>query len=172
MTTVDLRRISLAVGDALERIEPLELEEATIGGQRFALDSSDPKARLTLSRATTGMVFSLAFEATLCGPCMRCLEDASVHVDVRTTEYEATDASADPDELENPYLIDDVLDLSAWARDAVILALPEKILCSEDCDGLCPSCGRHLGEGICDCGPPPRDTRWSKLEELRAELAD
>ena len=172
MTTVDLRRIKLAVGNALEREETLELDETTIGGQRFVFDPACPVGLLTLSRATTGMVFSLGFEATLRGPCMRCLEDASVRVGINATEYEATDATADPDELENPYLSDDVLDVSVWARDAVLLALPDKILCVENCAGLCPSCGRSLSEGSCECGPPPPDTRWSKLEELRAELAD
>ena len=130
MTTVDLRRIKLAVGNALEREETLELDETTIGGQRFVFDPARPVGLLTLSRATTGMVFSLGFEATLRGPCMRCLEDASVRVEINATEYEATDATADPDELENPYLSDDVLDVSAWARDAVLLTLPYKILTS------------------------------------------
>jgi len=172
MTAVDLRRMKIAVGDVIEREDVLELDEATIGGQRFVFDPPRPTGRLTLSRATTGMVFSLAFEATPRGPCMRCLDEASVQLEIKATEYEATDASPDPDELENPYLRDDVLDVSAWARDAVILALPDKILCAEDCEGLCSSCGRRLAEGSCDCGPPPPDTRWSKLEELRAELSD
>lgn len=172
MTTIDIRRFALAVGDALELEETLELDEVTIGSQSFVFDPPRPRGRLTLTRATTGMVFSLSFEATLRGPCMRCLDDAAVSVEIRATEYEATDASPDPDELENPYLSDDLLDLSAWARDAVILALPDKILCREDCAGLCPTCGRPRAEGPCDCGPPPPDTRWSKLEELRAELTD
>lgn len=172
MTTIDIRKVALAVGDALELEETLELDEVIIGSLAFRFDPPRPRVRLTLTRATTGMVFALSFEATLRGPCMRCLDAAHVTVAIQATEYEATDASADPDELENPYLSDDLLDLSAWARDAVILALPDKILCAEDCAGLCPACGRRLAEGSCECGPPPPDTRWSKLEELRAELTD
>lgn len=172
VTTLDLRQVKLGVGEALDREEPLELDEVTIGGQSFVFDPPRPLGRLTLSKATTGTVFTLRFEASLHGPCMRCLDDAVANVSIDVTEYEATDATADPDELENPYLEDDVLDVSAWARDAVILALPEKILCNESCEGLCPSCGKPRSEGSCECGPPPPDTRWAKLEELRAELSD
>ncbi len=172
MTSLDLRKITLRVGDAVERDEILELHDVSIGGQRFSFEPAQPVARLTLARATTGMVFTLTFTASLRGPCARCLADAALEVPVEATEYEAVDPSADVDELENPYLDDDVLDLSSWARDAVLLSLPEKILCAKACPGLCGSCGRRLDEGSCECGPPPADSRWSKLEELRAELAE
>ena len=172
MTTFDLRQLTLGVGEALEREETLELNAATIGGQVFQFDPPNPVGRLGVARATTGTVFTLSFEVSLSGPCMRCLEDATTDVSIDASEYQAIDATADPDELESPYVSDDILDLSSWARDAVILALPDKILCRDECAGLCPSCGRRLDEGSCECGPPPPDNRWSKLEELRAQLGE
>tara|TARA_B100000686_G_C16693629_1_gene919202 strand:+ start:383 stop:901 length:519 start_codon:yes stop_codon:yes gene_type:complete len=171
MTTIDLRKISLKIGQALERDVELGLEEILIGAQRFSFFPSEPVGCLTLSRALTGMVFKLSFETSLQGPCLRCLNDSRTRVSVDVSEYEAMDATPDPDELQNPYLEDEILDLSSWARDAVILALPGKILCRDECAGLCSSCGFPHSEGECDCGPPPPDTRWEKLEELRKELA-
>ncbi len=171
--TLDLRRIKLRVGDAIEREEPLELDPLTIGGQTFVFDLPCPVASITLTRATTGILSTLAFTATLRGPCMRCLEPATVDVRVERTEYEATDGQAETDdELENPYLENDILDVSAWARDAALLSLPDKILCVESCAGLCSSCGRPQSEGPCGCETPTGDSRWAKLEELRAELTD
>lgn len=172
MTKLDLRHIKLRIGDVLEREEELEFDDVSVGGQRFAFEPARPTGRLRLARATTGIVFTLAFDVALRGPCMRCLDDATVQLSLESTEYEAADASEDADELENPYLLDDVLDLSAWARDAVLLALPAKILCADECLGLCASCGRRLDEGACECAPPQGDSRWSKLEELRAELTE
>jgi len=46
------------------------------------------------------------------------------------------------------------VDITAHVRDAVILSLPMKILCREDCRGLCPVCGRNLNEGGCGCRYP------------------
>jgi len=65
---------------------------------------------------------------------------------------------------------DDNLDLSSWARDAVALSLPDKILCREDCAGLCPVCGRDLNTEPHEHEEEESDPRWEKLAELRDRL--
>jgi uncharacterized protein len=60
-----------------------------------------------------------------------------------------------------------VLDLSAWARDAIALALPDKILCRADCAGLCPVCGKDLNVEPHAHEEAPADSRWAALEALR-----
>src|SRR5918998_1548952 len=85
----------------------------------------------------------LHFEARLHGPCYRCLADAVLDVPISAREYQAT-SPGESEELRTPYVANDQLDLSAWARDALVLALPDKILCREDCAGLCPVCGADL----------------------------
>jgi PAS domain S-box-containing protein len=64
----------------------------------------------------------------------------------------------------------EVLDLAAWARDALALALPAQVVCRDDCAGLCPLCGENLNTA----GPDHHherapDPRWAKLRELRLE---
>ena len=54
------------------------------------------------------------------------------------------DQPGDVEELRSPYLDGDELDVAAWARDALALALPTQIVCSADCLGLCPVCGENL----------------------------
>ena len=63
---------------------------------------------------------------------------------IHALEYQASEA--DDDELRTPYVVDGSLEVSDWARDAVVLALPEKILCRPDCAGLCPECGKNLND--------------------------
>lgn len=58
------------------------------------------------------------------------------------------------------------LDISQRVREAVILAIPIKPLCSEDCRGLCPMCGADLNEAPCDCVPDKTDERWDILKRL------
>ena len=69
-----------------------------------------------------------------------------------------------------PYLVAGELDVHAWARDALLLALPTQIVCRDDCLGLCPECGVNLN----DAGPEhkheaPGESPWTKLDELRFE---
>jgi uncharacterized protein len=98
---------------------------------------------------------------------MRCLRDASPSVEVEAREV---DRPGGGEELDSPYVQSEVLDLAGWARDAFALALPAKILCREDCAGLCPVCAIDLAEAGPDhhhAGAP--DPRWAKLRELSLE---
>jgi uncharacterized protein len=168
VTTFNLRTLKLRSGeqfaDALEvQLEPLEL-----GGQRYLPVPETVPTELSISRASTGTVFELRFDTRLHGPCYRCLADAVLDVPISAREYQAT--NPDSDELRTPYLDEDRLDLSAWARDAVVLALPEQILCRSDCAGLCPVCGKDLNAEPHSHDEERTDSRWAALAELRDQL--
>jgi uncharacterized protein len=160
-----LRTLRLRTGEELRVPVTLAIEPFTLGGQRYA---AEPEIATTLvvQRAAGGTIFSLRFEATIEGPCMRCLEPATAHVAVDAREYADDDAGAE-EELRSEYLIDDHLELAAWARDAVALALPERIHCRPDCAGLCPRCGRNLNAEPHTHEVEDLDPRWAALETLR-----
>ncbi len=99
------------------------------------------------------------------GPCFRCLQDAELALQLRLREYEATKPESDDERSE--YLDDDRLDLSAWAHDSIALALPDKILCRDDCAGLCPVCGKDLNVEPHEHVEERTDPRWAALEALR-----
>lgn len=60
-----------------------------------------------------------------------------------------------------------ILDLTEALRQYFLLAVPMKALCKKDCAGLCPTCGKNLNQGKCDCPDEDTDPRWSKLAELK-----
>ena len=93
-------------------------------------------------------------------PSSRCPCDAR--------EYQAS--SPDDEELTTPYIEGANLDVSAWARDAVALGLPEKILCRPDCAGLCGQCGKNLNDEPHVHEDEHRDPRWAALEALRDQV--
>src|SRR5271156_5321009 len=142
MTTFDLRRAKLRPGEEHREALEIELPAFEFGGQRYLPVPDQTPSELVTPRAVTGTVFTLAFTTRLYGPCYRCLGDAVLEVPIHATEYEAN--STYHGELRSPFLVDSTVDVSGWARDAVVLALPEKILCRADCAGLCPECGKNL----------------------------
>jgi uncharacterized protein len=168
MTTLNLRAIKLRSGEQFRDEREIQLEPLELGGQRYLPVPQEVPAELTITRASTGTVFELAFSVRLHGPCYRCLEDAVLELPISAREYQATNPESD--EMRTPYLEDDRLDLSAWARDALALELPDKILCKPDCAGLCPVCGKDLNLEPHDHGEPEPDSRWSALAELKNRL--
>ena len=168
MTSFSLRQVRLRPGEEHREAIEVELPAFEFGGQRYLPVPELVPAELVVTRAVTGTVFTLTFTTRLHGPCYRCLGDAVLDVPIKAREYQAQ--SADDDELRTPYLVDDNLDVSAWARDAVVLALPVKILCRPDCAGLCPVCGKNLNEEPHEHELATADPRWAALEALREEL--
>jgi uncharacterized protein len=166
--TFDLGRLRLSSGEGRRLVLGVSLGEFDFGGERYAVEPAQVDAALDVSRMTHGgYALRLRFEASLSGPCMRCLEDATPTIAVDAREV---DQPGGGDELSSPYVSDDGLDLAAWARDAYALALPNQVVCREDCAGLCTECGANLNAA----GPEhrhdaPLDPRWAKLRELRLE---
>jgi uncharacterized protein len=169
MTTVDLRRLGLRPGEELRDEHEMEIAPLELGGQRYVAVPDHVPAELVVTRGTNGTSLQLRFTAQLHGPCYRCLEDASLDQSVDVREYQAEDPEGD-EELESVYVVSDMLDLSAWGRDAVVLALPDKILCQPDCAGLCPVCGKNLNREPHGHEGEEIDPRWAGLAELRDSL--
>jgi len=111
-------------------------------------------------------------------PCARCLEPVVQGVtrsfdllyrplgtDAGHAELSVTDAEAEIGYYQGEgLLLEDVL------REQVLLSLPLKMLCRDDCKGLCAHCGKNLNEGQCSCAEPMEDPRWSALKEIREKL--
>jgi uncharacterized protein len=168
-TVFDLSRLHLSPGEGRRLELPVELAPFELGGQTYIADPVAPKIRLEASRHSSGFAFKLNFPVHIEGPCMRCLEPASIDLEVEAREVDQMN-TADLD-LRSPYVHEDELDISRWAHDAILLALPTQILCRSDCLGLCPYCGEPLN----DAGPAehdhekPIDPRWSALKDLKLE---
>lgn len=162
----DLRPLRIKPGDVRRETWPVEFPALTLAGQAYEVEPNPVVTRLEIQRTNDGLYLKLAFEAELTGPCYRCLEDARLAVKVRSSEYQAANPEGD-DHLVSDYVDRDQVDVTAWALDELAAAIPEQILCSPDCAGLCPHCGERLVEGAAhDCGHEEIDTRWDALRKL------
>jgi uncharacterized protein len=164
--SVDLGALRLVSGEARRLDLDVAIEPLTLGTETYLVTPAAVPVRLDVSRTTgQGYALRLRFEAGLEGPCMRCLEPAAAVFAIDAREISQPGGG---EELDSPYLDSGILDLSAWARDALALNLPRAILCRGDCAGLCPVCGADLNAA----GPSHHheaepDSRWAKLSEIK-----
>jgi uncharacterized protein len=167
----DLQGLRLSVGEGRRLELSVRIEPLVLGGERYEIEPERVPVQLEVSRMTgSGYALRLRFEAALTGSCMRCLKDARPLVEVQAREV---DKPGGGEELESPYVAGEKLDLAAWARDAFALAAPVKVLCKEDCAGLCPVCAvdlNYLDPALPEHHhEPEKDPRWAKLSELKLE---
>ena len=169
MSTIDVRRLGLRAGEVRRERLDVELEPFLLAGQRYEAQPETVSAGVEMTRASGATVFDLRLQAHLAGPCMRCLGYAELEADVDAREFH--DPAAPPaDDLRSDYVVEDQLDVGAWVRDAIAIALPEQILCRPECAGLCPVCGKDLNAEPHEHAEERLDPRWAALESLRDEL--
>jgi uncharacterized protein len=164
----DLAGLRLSPGEGRRLELAVPIEPLVLGTERYAVQPPLVPVELNVSRMTGGgYALRVRVSAEIAGPCMRCLGQASPRVEVEAREV---DRPGGGEELDSPYVRDETLDLAGWARDAFALALPVKILCREDCAGLCPVCAADLNSAAPghhhESAPDPR---WAKLRELEIE---
>ncbi|MCG9969775.1 DUF177 domain-containing protein [Pelotomaculum terephthalicicum JT] len=122
------------------------------------------KASLIVSNVDSALVVEGEVSGGLKLNCGRCLEpyDYFFHVPFKETYAQAAQDS----EGEVVTFSGDILDIAPEVLNSIILSLPMKALCSEDCRGLCPRCGCNLNESRCDCSDDETDPRLSVLKKL------
>ena len=111
-------------------------------------------------------------------PCARCLEPVAQDVKREfDLLYRPLGADAGKEELsvtgaeaEVGYYQGEGLLLEDALREQVLLSLPLKVICREDCKGLCPHCGKNLNVERCWCAEPAEDPRLAGLKEIRSKL--
>jgi uncharacterized protein len=165
---LDLRLFELQPGSVRRETATVHMEPMTLAGQRYEIQPEELPVELELQPGHGSMFIKLRFDATVQGPCMRCLDDAALRISATAEEYhDDSAAERGEEELASDYLHDMQLDLESWTRDTIAEAIPDKILCSPDCAGLCALCGERLAPGQEHaCAEPEPDTRWEKLREL------
>jgi uncharacterized protein len=168
---LDLARFVHSSGEGRRVDVDVTPGELTYGDQDYSVTGGTATARVDISRTSTGYSLRLRFAAPVSGPCVRCLGDAEMRVEVDAREVDQPGGS-EAEGLRSPYVNGEELDVGAWAHDALALAMPAQFLCRPDCKGLCPVCGatlndtdpaEHRHEDQADTGP------MAKLREIRFE---
>jgi len=130
---------------------------------------------LDLEAISGGILVRGQLRATARGTCARCLAPTIDAWEVHVAELHRSVAFATEDEddgqEDHDYVLverDTQLELDQMVRDALVVGQPVRVLCRQDCAGLCPQCGADRNTEPCDhASEPPVDPRWESLRNLR-----
>ena len=132
------------------------------------------EGKVRLMRTDRGILVNGILHTEVEASCSRCLAPSkySINVNIDEEYFPTTDVfSGAPLTISSEpgcFTIDKyhILDLTEAIRQYALMEMPLKVLCREDCAGLCPNCGHSLNEGTCGCPPQEIDTRWAALKKL------
>jgi uncharacterized protein len=166
--------VKIRVKELREGFNPYKVErKGSIGDPpEFADLSGD----LVIEKCGTTLRVKGSLNFTALQDCSRCLNDFECSVSqplelfYRTGKLEDSlvgkEAELTSDDLNVIAYKGNELDIWPDIREAMMLAMPMKPLCSEDCRGICPTCGKDLNIGECRCGQGSMDPRWEGLLNL------
>ena len=160
---LDLKRIFATDGSVLNVEHSLDMSDVDFMGN-YPLKNPIKVTGSVFNKASV-VALNLIIEYIFAAPCDRCGVDAAHNHTVNIDKLLAT--AIERQESDTIITVPDMkLDVDEFVYSEVILDLPSKHLCNEDCKGICFKCGKNLNEGECGCNTREVDPRLAKLMEL------
>jgi uncharacterized protein len=179
---LDIKQLGLHPLEFEEEFQPDVIDLGGEGRQRGPLKASGRAEVVEEHHGKNQVIKDIRLRGRLSArlelQCARCLEPVVQDVkrefellyrplgaDAGRDELSVTDAEAEIGYYQGDgILLEDVL------REQVLLALPLKVTCRDECKGLCPQCGKNLNQEQCSCSTQLEDPRWAALREVRSRL--
>lgn len=147
----------------------IDKDEFLVANQAYPIDSATPAILRVQNLGEKKLLLTGTAEVFVSIPCDRCLEpvsypiklDFNEELDLNRTEEERVEMLN-----EQPYIKGYNLDVEQLLSNELLLNLPMKILCSEDCRGICNRCGANLNQRTCSCDQSSPDPRMSRIQDL------
>ena len=168
---IDLSNVLSEPHRSVDETVPCELKVFRNGlGEYPVTDSSDVHVKVNYMEEGKLQIEGTC-KLTVEIPCDRCLEPVATAFDLNISRLTKGNV-ADGDEVESEdldeanYIDGYTLDVDQLVSSEILIGWPTKILCSEDCKGICNVCGQNLNQGTCNCEDTSLDPRMSVIRDV------
>ncbi len=166
---IDLNEILSETGKEKQYKAPIEKDFFTVNNESYNYNKKSDVLFKIVNKGKKVIKVDADIDIELIMPCGRCLEDVIVplkqtvskDIDLKKTAQERED-----DIEEDVFLNGMNLDTEVFIDNEIFVNLPMKVLCKEDCKGICYKCGTNLNTGSCDCDTTELDPRMSKILDV------
>ena len=152
---INLSILKTSVGDSIQIDTVLDSYKTDFGY------TDEVKVKGNIKNNAGRLELSLTANTVFHTECARCLENVSFEV---SYDYEDRIVFEESDEYIS--LIGDNFNLEEYVYEELTLSLPFRVLCNDNCKGLCPKCGTNLNVSDCQCDNEYIDPRWAALQGL------
>ena len=156
--------------DKVARIEaPIELERFEYQGDSYEFVHKEPVNLTITNLGNKTVLIEGNTNISLNLFCGRCLKELIYPMDInfqKEVDFNLTEEQRAEGLDETNYIIGYNLDVDTLISDEILMEFPMKLLCDEDCKGLCKNCGTNLNEKSCDCDVTVYDPRMSVIRDI------
>ena len=172
---IHLSEIIDSEGKVIQITPELELDTISFQLGEYPILDKTP-VKLTIANTGNKVLELTGNGSVIVGiPCDRCLEQVSVEIPY-SIECKLDMKQSDEDRVEdldeNDYLTGIDLDVDRLVYLEVLICWPLKVLCKEDCKGICSRCGKNLNEGPCGCKEEPKDPRMAAISDIFSKFKE
>ncbi|HOI75853.1 MAG TPA: DUF177 domain-containing protein [Syntrophales bacterium] len=150
------------------------LEELPGGSGPLGFTVGGVQVSCTLKKVREAIYVEGSLVTEVQGECCRCLEKARLpiqcefrYIFLPEPDIHAEEKELSRDDLDCVYYREEIIDLDPVIYEQIMLQVPMKMLCRDDCRGLCGSCGANLNREACTCPPRGGDERLAVLKKLK-----
>ena len=166
---IDLHPLLSQKGKVKKLETELEADAFTSRLGKYRIVAKEPISFVFTNLGDGNIQVDAKFDVTLNIPCGRCLEDVRTQLNIETSrELNLSEDGLSDDELldETDFIKGTEFDVEKFAHGEILVNLPMKVLCSENCKGFCNRCGTNLNHGSCGCDTTELDPRMAKALEV------
>ena len=167
--TVSLSEAMQVAGGVFTKEFPYEPEEFSYAGGTYPFLKKEPVKLTVTNLGGRKVKIELEGEVTLGLTCDRCLREVAETVSFQTereVDFSMTEEQRTAELDETNFINGYDLDVDAFVCEEILLGFPMKVLCQEDCKGICKVCGANLNEGECGCDRTELDPRMSVIRDI------
>ena len=153
----------------LQESVPVELDSFAYQGEAYPFLKKENVELTVQNLGERKIRIELVGAVVLAVPCDRCLKEVSVPIDISMSaefDFSGSNEESVLDLNETNYIDGYELDVDKLVYEEILLGFPMKVLCKEDCKGICKVCGADLNEGECDCDRTELDPRMSVIRDI------
>ena len=171
---IDISNVVKSINKEVSKEVSIELSsfESRLGD--FPILQKSPVVLTITNQENKTLFIRGSVDVTLSIPCGRCLEEVPTQIcfDI-DKKLDITDGALGDDEMEETdYLIGFELDVDKLVYAEILVNWPMKVLCKEDCEGICKVCGANLNKGDCGCQRTELDPRMAAIQDIFSKFKE